>query len=178
MIIQRTPLTEAAPFDLSQLHDHARVTGINDFDAELFSLGHAAAAELEAYAGVALLDQTVTVTLDGWPRSAWLPLPVAPLLDALSVSITADGTAFEAFAVVTGLRPALRLSGAKPCGLIVIQYQAGFGADSRDIPADLTLAILDQALVGFDDKGLGDGKTNGMSPHAARIAARYRRVAL
>jgi len=48
----------------------------------------------------------------------------------------------------------------------------------RFLRQDILLAIADQASASFDVRGAGDGKSNGMSPHMARIAARYRRVAL
>ena len=96
----------------------------------------------------------------------------------MSPVVTVDGSSFDGFAVIAGLRPALRLTGERPCGLIVVEYQAGFGDAVEDIPEDLRLAILDQAAASFDWRGQDDGKSNGMSPQMARIAARYRRVAL
>jgi uncharacterized phiE125 gp8 family phage protein len=177
MIVERLTHPTVLPFVLPLLKDHCRVDS-GDFDVELTGHGKAAAAELEAYAQLALIDQTIRVTLDAWPRPDTFGLPVAPVIDALSVTITADGLPYADFAVITGLRPAVRLMGARPCGVIVISYEAGFGPAQADIPADLVTAIMDQAAAFFDQRGLGDGKTNGMSPHMARIAARYRRVAV
>ena len=134
--------------------------------------------ELEAYAQLSLTDQPIRVTLDGWPRTDWLQLPITPLVDPLSVTVTVDGVAFANFATVAGLRPAIRLTRDRPCGLIVVTYTAGFGADQRNVPADLINAVMDQASALFDAKGEGDGKTNRMSPHTARVASRYRRVAI
>lgn len=177
MIIERIPLTTGTPFNPSDLATHCRADPVLDM-AEVTRHGLAAASELELYAQVGLLDQTVRVTLDGWPRALWLPLPIAPMVDALSVTITADGVPFDDFAAVAGQRPAIRLTDARPCGVIVIEYLAGFGPTAADIPPDLAHAIADQAAATFDTRGAGDGKTNGMSPHTARIAARYRRVAV
>jgi uncharacterized phiE125 gp8 family phage protein len=176
MIVQRLTQSVELPFDQANLAEHSRVT--TDDAAELIHHGIAAASELEQYAQIALLDQTIRVTLERWPRASTLALPIAPVLDPLSVTVTADGVAYDAFAVVTGQRPAIRLTGAKPCGVIVIEYQAGFGALAEDLPPDLLHAIMDQAAALYDARGPGDGKSNGMSPHMARIAARYRRVAI
>ncbi len=177
MIVERLTLSAVQPFSLLALKAHCRVDDA-EFDQELAAHGNAAAKELEAYASVALIDQTIRVTLPVWPRTDTFGLPVVPVLDPLSVTITADGVAFQGYAVTTGLRPAVRLVGDRPCGVIVITYEAGFGPAQPDVPADLVNAIMDQASAFFDMKGVGDGKTNGMSPHMTRIAARYRRVAV
>lgn len=177
MIIQRAPLTDAVPFDLAAVADYCRVDA-PEFDGEVSRMASAAASELEAYAQLALLDQTVTVTLERGPARALFHLPIAPLIDALSVAVKVDGAALDAFAVITGRRPAIRFTDGRPCGLVVIEYQAGFGATAADLPPDIANAICDQAAATFDTRGAGDGKGNGMSPHMARVAARYRRVAL
>ncbi|MBW6506725.1 MAG: hypothetical protein K0B00_08260 [Rhodobacteraceae bacterium] len=176
MIVQRLTQSAEVPFDQANLAEHCRV---NTEDApELIRHGIAAASELEQYAQIALLDQTIRVTLERWPRCQMLELPIVPVLDALSVTMTADGAAFESFGVITGMRPAIRLGDVRPCGQIVIEYLAGFGEAATDVPPDLVHAILDQATALFDLRGAGDGKGNGMSPHMARVAARYRRVAI
>lgn len=178
MIIQRTPISTVQPFDLAEVLLHCRANDDPYFVQEVERMALAAAAELEVYAQIALLTQTVTVTLENGPSRSWFELPVAPLNDPLSVVVTADGIAFESFAVVAGSRPAVRFTDGRPCGLVVITYEAGFGETAADIPPDLRNAICDQASAYFDMRGAGDGKSNGMSPHMARVAARYRRVSL
>jgi hypothetical protein len=101
-----------------------------------------AATELEQHASIALFDQPIRVTLEAWPRSCWLPLPIAPLIDPMSPAVTVDGEPFDGFAVIAGLRPALRLTGQRPRGLIVIEYQAGFGDALTDLPIDLQEAYV------------------------------------
>jgi uncharacterized phiE125 gp8 family phage protein len=177
MIVERITQPTAQPFDSRDLATHLRADTV-DFAWEVTVHGRAAAAELEKYAQLALLDQTIRVTCDGWGRKACLDLPIGPVLDALSVVITVDGVAFDEFAVTTGLRPSLRLTGDRPCGLVVIEYLAGFGPAATDVPPDLALAILDQAAASFDQRGDNEGKSIGVSPHMARIAARYRRLAI
>ena len=177
MIIERLSMPTLPAVSLTDLKEHCRVDGYS-FDYELARHGKAAATELETYAALALLDQSIRVTLPVWPRKDTFGLPIIPMIDPLSVTVTADGVAFEDYAVCTGHRPALRLSGDRPCGVIVIEYLAGFGPTATSIPADLANAIMDQAAAFLDAKGAGDGKTNGMSPHMARIAARYRRVSV
>lgn len=177
MIIERTPLTDALPFDLALVAGHCRAEG-DYFEAEVARMASSAASELEAYAQLAILDQTVTVTLERGPARSLFDLPIAPLIDPLSVEVTVDGVTVDAFAVIAGRRPAIRFTDGRPCGLVVIVYQAGFGATAADVPQDIANAICDQTAALFDMRGAGDGKGNGMSPHMARVAARYRRVAL
>lgn len=176
MNVERITIPLALPFEQTLVNDHVRV----DYDQSQEAARHARAAaqEAEHYGQLALLTQTIRVTFEAWPDLTVLPLPIIPVLTAGSVTLVADGLAFTGFTVTTGLRPALALTDVRPVGRVVVQYQAGFGASATDIPPALAHAILDQAAALFDDRGAGDGKTNGMSVHMARILARYRRVAL
>ena len=174
MIVERVTRPATLAFDPVKLARHCRVDGAAG-QVEVSGHGQVAAMELEAHASLALFDQAIRVTMEEWTRGATLPLPVAPLLDPMSVTITVDGVAFTDFATVMGQRPAIRVN-TKPCGVIVVQYLAGFGDVLADLPVDLVHAIMDQASAYYDARGIGDGKSNGMSPHMARIAARYRRV--
>ena len=178
MLIERINRPAGAAVTLASAKAHLRVDG-NDSDVEIMTMIAAATRELEDYASLALLTQTIRVTSDCWGRASVFPLPIAPLPDVLTVIVTADGAAFEAYAVIAGQRPALRLTGERPSGLIVIQYEAGFGDVPSAIPADLGMAILDQVAVLYDMRGVTDPRQGtGLSPHMARVAARYRRVAL
>jgi hypothetical protein len=175
MIVSRTPISTAAPFDLPAVKAHLRIDRPDDDDA-LEAMARAVVAELEGYAQLALLDQAINVNLPAWPSLDDWPLPVAPLLDPASVSITVGGTPFGEFGVVPGLRPVLYPTGIIPEGRVVIGYTAGFGPSWADIPADLRLAILDQVAAACDWRGNPELSGTGLSPHTARIAARYRRV--
>ena len=177
MIVERLTSPSTPVVSPAHLSEQARVTDAVQ-EAELVRMAAAVAVELEHYAQIALLDQTIRVTLECWPRADTLPLPIAPVVNALSVKVTAEGVAYDAFAVVTGQRPSIRKTGDRPTGVVVIEYQAGFGSVASDVPPDLAHAILDQAAALFDMRGTEGGKVNGMSAHMQRIAARYRRVAL
>lgn len=176
MIVERINHPATLAFDPVKLATHCRVDGAAG-QVEVTGHGQVAALELEGHASLALFDQTIRLTLDEWTRGMTLPLPVAPLLDPMSVTMTVDGVAFTDFATVMGQRPAIRVT-TKPFGVIVIQYVAGFGDVLADLPVDLVHAIMDEASAYYDARGIGDGKSNDMSPHMARIAARYRRVAV
>lgn len=176
MHVERLTNPTAKPFDERDLEDHLRITADDRYEAR--SHASAAAEELQHYASLALLTQSIRVTVPAWPAHGVLSLPIAPVVQGASVTVADEAGAFTEFVLVPGLRPALRLTGTPPSGEIVVTYDAGFGDDWTAVPPDLRLAILDQAAATFDARGPSDGKTNGMSAHMARIAARYRRVAL
>ena len=62
-------------------------------------------------------------------------------------------------------------------GKVVVTYEAGFGDDHHAIPADLQLAVADQAMRTYDLCGQRT-QHKASSIAAARIAARYRRVGI
>ncbi len=188
MHVTRLTVPTAEAFGLEELALHLRVD-LSDPAAltEAPYMARAAVRELELHSNLAILTQTVRVTLDDWPAGKSFPLPVGPVLPGTACTITADGEPFTGFRMQPGLRPVLWLTSAPPIGSlvedmpsegIVIEYEAGFGPTAQQVPEDLRLAILDQAAAFYDCRGAGDGKTQHLSPHAARIAARYRRVAL
>lgn len=179
MIVERLERPLRSVVDLQALAQHARAVDDDGyFLPELQRFADAAVREAEDLAQIALLSQAVRVTLEGWPRTHALPLPIGPLLDWDSVTVTADGQPFEDFTTMTGTRPELRFTGQRPCGRIVIEYVAGYGETAEAIPEDLRLAVMDQAACYFDARGAVDLKTQALSPHFARIIGRQRGVRL
>lgn len=177
-LIRRSPLSENAPFVLADLKSHHGIEA-DDYDKELSAAGNAAATEIEHFGQIALLDQTIRVTILEPVLGRGFSLPVGPLREGSPISITADGEAFTEFAVVDGFRPYLHLRrGIPQADRVVIEYRAGFGANETDIPDDLRSALWDQAKMHFDAKSPVDAKALTSSPHMARIAARYRGVSL
>ncbi|RJL18656.1 head-tail connector protein [Paracoccus siganidrum] len=173
MIIERLNRPATAAVDLPAAKLRGRID-FGDDDADLEVMGGAVTREAEDYAQIALLTQTIRVCMSAWPRASIFHLPITPLLDWSSVSVTAGGEAFEDFAVMTGRRPALRLTGPRPAGEIIIDYLAGFGDQPEDIPDDLRHALLDQVAAYYDARGSTD--RNALSPHFVRIVGRYRGV--
>lgn len=176
-LVHRTPLSEAAPFDLAALKLHARVDG-DDSDSELSRMGFTAAAQIEHFAQIALLDQTIRVTAFNINRVGPFMLPVGPCLHEEEISVSVDGWVFHDFSVAVGVRPCLLLTRPIIAETAVIEYRAGFGGNASDIPAALSEALIDQALLLFDGRAPMDSKALSLSPHTARVAARYRGVSL
>lgn len=178
MLVHRTAGSSAHPFILDELKAHIRVNDTVD-DAAIINMGHTAAAEIEQFAQIALLNQTIRVTIFDPSRDSGLLLPIGPATSAHTPTVTIDGEAFTAFAFVGGNRPYLRwlfsyhdLSPSR----ITIEYQAGFGAAASDIPHDLTQALMDQAALHYDGRSPMDARSLTTSPHMARVGARYRGV--
>lgn len=179
MIIERLTPPSEQPFSLEWLQLHARVA---DFEVEeLPRFAAAAVADFEGQASLALLTQTIRVTWPEWPGFFGKPvaLPIAPVIDPDTVVLTCCGKPVTGFDVIEGLRSAIYLRRSLPAGRAVVTYEAGFGAEAEALPADIVAAILDQAMTYFDARGprYGGELGNRMSPHMARVAARYRRVA-
>lgn len=183
MIVTRTPLTDADPFDLGAVKLHARVS-FDDDDMALAMMARAAAREIEAHSELALLRQIITVSCT---RTAGpIRLPVGPLdllaLDDHPVTVQtrqADGSLLtwpQGWWIDPARNPVLHLDAVDGDSL-VITYPAGFGDTAGSIPSDLQLAIMDQAARSYDLRGAEDG-VQGLSLAASRIAARYRRVAV
>lgn len=190
------------PVSTEALHDGLNLIADQDVeltrDAERKAL--AATYEFEDHGEVALINQVISVTFTaphpllsnvtigaGWSLPIW---PVAPEPN-LTVSVVRQSG--EAHVVPSdhvtmrpGRRPLLTIMdhGALPPAMrevysrLRVEYQAGFGPDHASIPADIAQAIISQAAL-MQDAGwdLRRGHS-GLSPHTARIAARYRGVAI
>lgn len=177
MSIERLNRPATAVAQMTEVKDHARVDG-DHFDGELARMLASAQLEAEGHGSLALFDQSIRVILPSWPRKDTYQLPIIPLLDFSTVTVAVDGVTFDDFAVITGLRPALRIERPIPQGEVIIDYVAGFGPLQADVPDDLREAILDQAATYFDARGAEDRRTVTFSAHFARIVGRYRRVAI
>lgn len=171
----------ATPITVGEAKEHIRVSHSDD-DNSIATMLRAATRELEDHAALAVVTQEIRATFDPPPLSSSIPLPVGPVLAGAEVAVTVDGEPFTAFTLIPGKRPAIRLDDEELCfGELVVTYQAGFGANRAAIPEDIVVAILDQVAATYDTRGTVEPRhigLGGLSPHFARIAARYRRVAV
>ena len=181
MLVHRTLVSTAAPFTLNGVTEHIRVDDASENDA-ITDIAWTAAAEIEQFAQLALLTQTLRVTIfDPVRCEPYLFLPLGPVDDNDTPTVTLDGDGFTDFEFSGGLRPAIRWRESYFCLMPVrmrVEYTAGFGATVADIPADIAQAIMDQAALHYDGRSPMDAKSLATSPHMARIGARYRGVQL
>jgi uncharacterized phiE125 gp8 family phage protein len=181
MTYTRTPIADAPAFDLASVKDYLRVT--HSFEDDVITdLARTAAAEIEAYCDLALLDQTITCTTDQWPGCI-ISLPVGPVQDGATVSvevIEADGTATpvpSGWWIEGGRYPRLHFT-TTPGAPLRITYAAGYGEDATALPVDLLHAIAAQATRAYSMRGDDDDKQPSLAPQTARIIARHRKVRL
>lgn len=176
MNYERLKQTTADAFEIETLKDRARAI---DDDHALTVLGRAAVLEIEAYADLALLGQTIITTMDKGG-----PLPVGPWWregeaeHAPSVMSYAPDGSFvpmtEGWYFEKGPHPAIWFT-TPLREFVTVSYPAGFGLTAAAVPADLALAVADHAARLYDMRAAEDGP-QGLSVAAARICARYRRV--
>jgi uncharacterized phiE125 gp8 family phage protein len=173
--------TGALPVSIAALADFIRVA-IDDPDLE--GIARAACAEVEAYADLALTEQSIEATTDHWPGRV-IDLPVGPLADDPDATVELlelDGSTTPitgGWWIEGGRYPRLHFTEGQPGGRLRITYTAGYGAASGHVPDALQHAVMDHAGRLYDMRACTDRHHHaGLSPHAARIVARYRRVAL
>lgn len=176
-LIERNAIATADPVHVEDMEDHLRVEATEAASAMRFA--RAAADEVEQYAALALLTQEIVALSDPWPGRV-LSLPIGPV-DAGEIptveQVAEDGTATAittGWTLQHGRYPTITFD-LEPTGMIRVTYTAGYGASEADIPSDLSLAILDQALRLYDKRGDMDDHPR-LAPSTARICARYRRV--
>jgi uncharacterized phiE125 gp8 family phage protein len=184
MQFERTPIATSGAVTTTDVAVYLRIDQHDLPEAMVFAA--VAASEIEAYTGLALLSQEIIATTDGPVCDRILSLPVGPVLSGATATLEVvedDGTltpVASGFWLEPGRYPRLRFAAPAPAGRLRITYEAGYGINSWSVPADLRHAILAHTAKLFDTRGdcEGRGHSPGLALPAARIAARYRRVAL
>ena len=172
MLVEQTTVPGTA-MPVAQFKDHLRLgTGFADDgvqDAVLETYLRAAMAAIEARTGKVLITRAYTWTLTAWRDLASQALPVGPVGAITSLTITDRLGADEVvnadrYILEPDLhRPKLVSTGiclpAIPvAGQVEIGFDAGFGPDWSDIPADLSQAVLMLAAYFYEhrsDVGMG-----------------------
>ncbi len=185
MYIER--LTRPEPVaDIAALRSHLRISGDHD-DADLTAMHAAVAHELEDAAEIALIWHEVKLTLDRWPDSNRVRLPIGPVLGAYPpFTVTADGDEISAD-LIPGQRPVIILPDPPPGARhaqIVILYRAGWGEAESDLPPDIRHALRDQvgalydwrAATPHEIKAPAARGSAGLCYAMARVIGRYRGV--
>ncbi|RSK33660.1 hypothetical protein EJA01_09595 [Rhodovulum iodosum] len=190
IVMEQGPVPDAA-LPVDRFREHLRLgTGFADDgaqDAVLKALLRAALAAVEARTGKALLARSFTFAVDAWREADRQALPVAPVTAILSVvlldragevhPVDADtyvlrrDTHRPQLAAVSGALPVVPLGGSAE-----IAFEAGFGADWAQVPADLAQAVMLLAAHYHEHRheaALGDG---GMPFGVMELVERWRTV--
>lgn len=175
MILVEETTVPLAALPVEQFKAHLRLgsgfTGATVQDAVLESFLRAAIAAIEARTGKALIQRAFTLTVEQWRDPAAQGLPVAPVVEVTSVTLTDAGGAEELVdpgdyrlsrdAQHPQLRPT---GGALPViprgGSAAIGFDAGFAASWAGLPADLGQAVMLLAAHYYeyrDETALGQG---------------------
>ena len=96
MTLVRTVTPEAEPVTVAEVKAHLRIAHASE-DELLAGLIRAAREDVERATGLALIEQSWRLVLDGWPRSGTATLLRHPLREVISV--TAYGSEGEAWLV-------------------------------------------------------------------------------
>lgn len=147
------PTTE--PVTLAEAKDHCRLESSAD-DAIVASLITTSRLHVEAALGLALLSQRWKLTRHAWPALGTLRMPLRPVLAVDSITVAdQDGTRVELDRAswffendprgVSSLRPVAPGRWPEPgirYGGIAIDFEAGYGRESADVPGPIRHAIL------------------------------------
>lgn len=171
------------PITTDELKSFARIDGSGE-DTLLSNFIQAAREACESYLGIALIDQTVTLTMDFWP-SVKIPLPRPPLSSVTAVELLdEDGVATtydsDNYFVVTNDIPGsiVLKNGATPpyntdrfTGGYQIRYVAGYGSAASAVP----MAIR-QGLTLWSAKMYEDRVISGTPPPEAMAMLNLYRI--
>lgn len=152
LVLTSKPAIE--PITLADIKAHLRIEGASE-DVVLSSLVLTSRLHIETALGLALVAQGWTLTLDAWPASGVLHLPIRPLLSVDAVRVLPSSGAAtllhpSTYVVdTTGWRGRIvRAFGSdwpqpgKAANGIEIDLTAGFGPAASDVPAPIRQALL------------------------------------
>jgi uncharacterized phiE125 gp8 family phage protein len=153
MALVMTAGPAAEPISLAEAKAHLRIDG-NDEDALLASLITAARMAVERTLSLALITESWSLYLDGWPRSGTIVLPIQPAqaVTAVRVYDPDDEPATvnsETYSVDVLSEPArlvlsagaVQLSPARLLNAFEVAFTAGYGDEASDVPEPLRHAI-------------------------------------
>jgi uncharacterized phiE125 gp8 family phage protein len=149
----------AEPLSLEEVKLHCRLdeTDVTE-DSLLNDLIVAAREHVEALVSRALMTQTIQLVLDGWPAVIELPRPPVQSLssitytDYLGTATVVPSTDYyvdddnEPARVLLEYGKSWPTATLRGSGAIVVEYVAGYGDESTDIPQSILQAML--LLVG------------------------------
>lgn len=177
------PAAEA--LTLGEVKAHLRLDGTQE-DALLAQLIAIAREHLERETGLCLIEQTLRLYLDQWPKDGVIQIARGPVQAIAGVTVYAeDGTAshpsLEDHLLDGQARPArLWLRDPLPPGRAIngieIDFTAGFGEAGTDVPDPLKRAMLIHIALMFAHRGVlsPDQQPGAMPDGYDRLVAPFR----
>lgn len=192
MLFEKTQVADA---DLPLAEFRAQLqlgTGFADDgfqDPVLVPILRAAIAAIEAETGKVLMTKRYQHVLTAWRDLARLALPVAPVSEIVSLTITDMGggeTVVDPAAyrlIPDGHRPeVVSASWGLPTipvgGTAEVLFDAGFGLTWSDVPSDLRQAVLILGTHYYDNRGLTTERGRRLPEGIQPLLARHRVVRL
>lgn len=155
MVLTDLSTTPVEELPLPQFKEHLRLgTGFAEDslqDAVLESYLRAAIAAIEVRIGKVLISRTLEWSITRWAESGEQGLPVAPVSELVSVSLSSasgvEDLDLDRFVLIPdAFRPKVQVQGSFPGissgGSAVIRFRAGYGASWDDVPADLCQSVF------------------------------------
>ncbi|MFC2967862.1 head-tail connector protein [Acidimangrovimonas pyrenivorans] len=191
MMLTEQTAVPATALPVAEFKDHLRLgTGFADDamqDGLAESYLRAALAAIEGRIGKALLARQFLWRLAAWRDAADQALPVAPISAILSlVLVAADGTrttvAADRYRLIEDMqRPRIAATGLvlpeiPTEGAAEIGFEAGFGPDWTDLPADLRQAVLLLAAEYYEQRHDAGGPRAAMPFGVMALIERWRTV--
>lgn len=189
MMLTEVTAVPTGALPLQALKDHLRLGSgfalAPDQDALLQGHLRAAMAAIEGRIAKALIGRRFRLVLEDWRNGAAQALPVAPVSAVVGVTLVdaAGGTVVvqpALYRLVPDLhRPRLAGTGlllpqVPEDGRAEIEFEAGFGPDWDDVPADLQQAVLLLAAEFYEHR---DGQASPALPAVvAGLVERWRQV--
>jgi uncharacterized phiE125 gp8 family phage protein len=153
MALVMTAAPAAEPISLAEAKAHLRIDG-SDEDALLTSLITAARMVVERTLSLALVTESWSLYLDGWPRSGTIALPIHPVQAVTAVRVydpddTPTVVNAESYSVDVLSEPArlvlsagaVQLSSARLLNAFEVAFTAGYGDEASDVPAPIRHAL-------------------------------------
>ncbi|MEM6618562.1 MAG: hypothetical protein AAF761_06660 [Pseudomonadota bacterium] len=167
MILTEETTLAAASLPLGLLKEHLRLgtgfSGAADQDALLEAYLRAAIAAVEGRTGAVLLTKGFRWRLNGWRQYDRQVLPVRPVAAVTGIRlIDRHNTATDIDPAAWRLEPDAQSPAIYPVGIalpvvptngaVEVSFEAGFGADWSDVPADLARAVLILAAEFYENR--------------------------
>lgn len=157
------------PLTLDQVKAHCLISSVTDQDEYLQRLVSVVRERAEQETERALLLQTWSLTLDGFPRESWIEIPKPPLVAVSAVRYLDMSNAWQVWPSTSYLvdapagplcrrgRVSLPFSCIWPivrpqAGCVVVEFTCGYGTQASAVPSSLVQAMLLDAAFLYQNR--------------------------